>query len=468
MRSIPFGIIVLLGLWGWGRTMAQTVMVSGENPAYAGKSIQVSIPGNPFLDIPSYSETVICDSKGIFSLEFAVETGTIARFATGIYNSSLYVEPDSQYEIQLPPLRELAYSERISPYFEPLNILLKTMGNPQDVNHLIYRFDSLFSNLNEELIRSRRIEGKPLADSMIGLLESEFESGIYPWFDDYRKYKSGILKLNEGRTGLGTVSHDFLGPNVRETHPAFMELFGAMFKDFLVYYDRTSEGKGIVYQINRAHNLDSLRNIISSHAAITNDTLCDLLLLQELPSLFYRGNFHREAILILLDSMESDPVNPAYSLYSKQIRARLSSLLTGNSPPPFSLEDIRGKEWSLADFKGKYTYLMFCTPDHYGCMMEYPFLKSYFEKHSSYLEVVSVMVAESHEKAMDFMKKNDYPWKALYYGDNDKLLDDYMVKAFPVAYLIGPDGTLILSPAPLPTDGFEQQLFRIMRSRGDI
>jgi hypothetical protein len=78
------------------------------------------------------------------------------------------------------------------------------------------------------------------------------------------------------------------------------------------------------------------------------------------------------------------------------------------------------------------------------------------------------MVAESHEKVMDFMKRNDYPWKALYYGDNDKLLDDYMVKAFPVAYLIGPDGTLILSPAPLPTDGFEQQLFRIMRSRGDI
>jgi hypothetical protein len=43
-----------------------------------------------------------------------------------------------------------------------------------------------------------------------------------------------------------------------------------------------------------------------------------------------------------------------------------------------------------------------------------------------------------------------------------------MVRAFPTAYLLDPEGRLILSPSPLPSDGFEQRLFRIMRSRGDI
>jgi len=111
---------------------------------------------------------------------------------------------------------------------------------------------------------------------------------------------------------------------------------------------------------------------------------------------------------------------------------------------------------------------MFCTPDHYGCMMEYPFLESYIPKHSDYLEVVCVMVAEHPEQVGAFMERNLYHWKALYYGGENGILDNYLVKAFPVAYLIGPDGNLILSPAPLPTDGFEQQLFRIMRSRGEI
>jgi hypothetical protein len=101
-------------------------------------------------------------------------------------------------------------------------------------------------------------------------------------------------------------------------------------------------------------------------------------------------------------------------------------------------------------------------------MMEYPFLSSYQMKHSAYLEVVSIMVADKKEQVDEFMERNGYQWKALWYGGQDGILTDYLVRAFPVAYLIGPDGNLVLSPAPLPSDGFEQQLFRIMRSRGEI
>jgi hypothetical protein len=120
------------------------------------------------------------------------------------------------------------------------------------------------------------------------------------------------------------------------------------------------------------------------------------------------------------------------------------------------------------DFKGKYTYLFFCTPDHYGCMMEYPYLQSYQEKHAAYLKVVSIMVADGKEQLKAFMDRNGYEWEILYYGDDRDVLNDYQIKAFPTAYLIGPDGKLVLSPSPLPSDGFEQQLFRIMRSRGEI
>jgi hypothetical protein len=82
--------------------------------------------------------------------------------------------------------------------------------------------------------------------------------------------------------------------------------------------------------------------------------------------------------------------------------------------------------------------------------------------------VVTVMVANERAQVGDFMHQNSYGWKALYYKDQPLILSDYLIKAFPTAYLIGPEGTLILSPAPLPSDGFEQQLFRIMRSRGEI
>jgi len=66
------------------------------------------------------------------------------------------------------------------------------------------------------------------------------------------------------------------------------------------------------------------------------------------------------------------------------------------------------------------------------------------------------------------MHRNSYNWKVLHYDGQPGLLNDFMVRAYPTAYLIDRNGTLLLSPATLPSEGFEQQLFRIMRSRGEI
>jgi hypothetical protein len=288
------------------------------------------------------------------------------------------------------------------------------------------------------------------------------------FFSAYRTYRYGILRLNEGLTGLEEISRDYLGPEIREWHPGFVELFRAMFKDFIYYYGRTQTGKSLSRYINRTQDLDSARQLILQHPAVWNDTLADMILLQDLSDVFYRGDFHKEAILILLDSMIQDPVSPDFEVFATQVRDKLASLVTGHPPPPFSLADLSGKLCTLEDFKGKYVYLFFGTPDHYGCMMEYPFLQSYHEKHADYLQVLTIMVSEERAKLDDFMKRNGYGWKVLHYEGQPGLLTDYLVRAFPTAYLIGPDGNLILSPSALPSDGFEQQLFRIMRSRGEI
>jgi hypothetical protein len=276
------------------------------------------------------------------------------------------------------------------------------------------------------------------------------------------------MALNEGKTGLAEISRRYLGPVIRETHPGFVELFRNMFRDFIFYYSSTPEGSGLRRYINRTHQLDSIRSTLMRHPSIWCDTLAELVLLQELSDIFYSGDVHKESVLILLDSMETDPVSPRLATYAGQVRERLSSLMAGHAPPRFRLPDLGGEVVTPETLEGKYTYLFFCTPDHYGCMMEYPFLQSFQEKHADYLQVVSVMVAASEEEVSDFVERNRYGWRILYYGGDTGILRDYQVRAFPTAYLIGPEGKLILSPSSLPSDGFEQQLFRIMRSRGEI
>jgi len=469
MMQVPGFVLFLAGFLTWALPgSAQEATITASDEAYSGQEVRIRIPGNPLLGNPLLDTTVRFDPGGDLVAGITLGEGTLISLSAGIYEGTMLADPGKTYRVSLPPFRELPYAERMSPYFEPLKIPLKTLSPVGDINVQVYRFDSLFHPVNDQVVRWRSRDQDVPVDSLIRFLKTEFTGTGNSWFRRHMQYKFGILMLNAGKTGLEKISREYLGPGVYEDHPTYMELFRAMFRDFLVYYDRTREGQGIRHHINRTHNLDSLRMIVRSHGAITSDTLCDLLLLQELPRLFYRGDYHKEAVLILLDSLAADPVSETFGQAATLIGNRLSSLVIGNNPPDFRLKGTDGREYTPGSFLGKYTYLMFCTPDHYGCMMEYPFLKSYLLKHADYLNVVTVMVAETQEQVKDFMHRNGYSWTALYGGDDFELLNSYMVRAFPVAYLLGPEGKLIMSPAPVPTDGFEQQLFRIMRSRGDI
>lgn len=466
-------------MWSWMFLQGQEVSIEAINPDYNGQTIHTIVAWNPFITTLEYTASVVCDENGKFEQQIELEVARVVQFEFGVYQTYLYMEPGYHYEVILPPLKEKTYSDYISPFFQPVVLPLMvqkrvslTSGNEvegrQDVNYEIARFDTLFAMANNQVVQNRRLNKSSPVDSLIQSLESAFLTDTMQFFSDYRKYRYGVLRLNEGMTGLAEISETYLGPVIQEWHPGFIELFRAMFKDFIYYFTQSPEGDGLIKYINRTQDLDSARYVLQQHPAIWNDTLADMVLMQELSEVFYRGDFHQEAILILLDSMIQDPVSPGFQVYTTQLEKKLSSLVTGHPPPSITLPDLDGNETSLGDFEGKYVYLFFGTPDHYGCMMEYPFLQSYFEKHSDYLQVVTVMVSEDRKKLDDFMLRNGYGWKVLHYEGQPGLLDDYLVRAYPTAYLLGRDGNLILSPSTLPSDGFEQQLFRIMRSRGEI
>ena len=472
-------LILTLLLWNCGHLMAQSVSVHAIAQDYAGQTIHTSIAWNPFITINEYSNSVVCSDEGEFEQVIPLESPRVVQFETGIYQAYLYMEPGFHYEVVFPAYLAKKWNDQLSPFYQPIALPLivssrttlsggEKVDGSEDVNHTIASFDSLFITANREIITYRKL-GKPVnTDSLIQQLEVAFTGDSSRFFSDYRRFRYGALKLNEGRTGLAQLSRNYLGPTVMEWHPGFVELFRALFKDFIFYYAGSEEGQKFRNIVNRNQQLHQARQLVLNHPAVWSDTLAEMILLQEFSELFYRGEYHKEAILIMLDSMTLDPVTPGFGIYAEQLHQKLSSLVTGNVPPDFTLEDLAGKSWSPTDFEGKYTYLFFGTTDHYGCMMEYPFLQSYIEKHSAYLNVVTVMTSEDRNKLDDFMARNGYSWTVLHYEGQPGVLDDYMIRAYPTAYLIDRDGKLLLSPATFPSEGFEQQLFRIMRSRGEI
>jgi hypothetical protein len=453
--------------------------IGASEPDYAGEAIWTTIAWNPVITVPEFSMSTVCSETGRFDQEIPLSAPRVVQFESGIYQLYLYMEPGYHYEVALPGYREKERDDRISPFYQarvlPLTVLSRTslstgehVSGEQDVNWAIARFDSLFSVANMEVLSKRRAGGKCNPDSLIQSMEEAFDDAGTPFFADYRRFRYGLLQLNEGSMRLEELSRRFLGPQVMEWHPGFVELFRAMFRDFIFYYSQTPEGKELPQLINRTQDFQQAREVMLDHPAIWCDTLAEMVLLQEFSELFYSGDFHKEAILIMLDSMSHQAVSENFGLYAAQLQQKLASLVPGHSPPSLSLDDLDGNAFSMELLEGKYTYLLFGTPEHYGCMMEYPFLQSYVEKHSDYLQVITVMASLEKGALKDFMKRNAYSWKVLLLDGQTSVLNDYQIRAYPMAFLIGPDGNILLSPAMLPTDGFEQQLFRIMRSRGEI
>ncbi len=247
-RSLIFTLL----LWGSGTLMGQSASLHAVALDYAGQSILTSVAWNPFVTIPEYSNRVVCDEKGEFEHVVPLKSPRVVQFETGIYQLYLYMEPGFHYEVELPDYREKKWDDQISPFFQPLALPLvvlsrtslntrERINGSKDVNHTIATFDSLFITANREIINHRKL-GQPVnTDSIIQHMEAVFKRDSSRFFSDYRRFRYGAFKLNEGKTGLARLSQDYLGPTLIEWHPGFVELFRALFKDFIFYFSGSTE-----------------------------------------------------------------------------------------------------------------------------------------------------------------------------------------------------------------------------------
>ncbi len=471
-RSTISFLLLLLSSYSF----SQLTIIHGTSKEYAGMNIPVEMVYNPITGNTRNLDTIVVHKSGYFSTEFEIKELCWIEMNLGIYKCVLMVKPGYMYQISLPSRRDKTEEEIRSPFFEQMIVHLRVSAevsdkdeNAPDLNSEIFKFDTMLFRINGEQLVARTQNVLYPIDSLISSIEEKYDSIPSTYFSKYRNYRYGLIQMNSGNKSLKGMFDRYLAVDYPEiNNPAYLELFNKMYEKFFYYFSRTEDGKNLNQVVNFEHNLHSLRYELKKHSSIPNDTIADLVILKEVNESFYRDFFYKEALLMILDSLIADPSLPIYADYAFDIRAGLTNLMIGTNPPEFSLLNQYGKKISIYDFSGKYILLMFCTPNNYSCMKEYPFLKAMHEKHKDYLEIVTVMITESFSEMKDFMKKNKYNWTSLFYENNEELLLTYKIRAYPTCYLIGPDGKLIQSPATLPTEGLEQQLFRIMRSRGDL
>lgn len=460
--------------------ISQQAELSGLAPQFAGGQLPVMKISNPITGKSETIDTLFFDSAGNFNTSLPLAEATWIFLNSGIFRVVMYIEPGRGYEISLPPNIAKTEADIRNPFFKPITAHIQvskeySISDPansicfDDINSKIFRFDTALYSRNQEMLEAIRNQRLYNSDSLISILEQGYDADTSLYFRKYRRYRYGVIKINSRDVGLHYLHKTYLYSDTPEiSNPAYMELFSEMFTEFIFYFSRTDEGRKIGSIVNQQQDRDALVESLKQHLAVPDNRFAELIILKEIFDIYSKDYFRRESLLTILDTIIADPATEAHSQIAFEIKKQITRLKIGEKPPDFQLIDENNTVRQLSSFNGKYVYLNFCTPDNYSCLKEFPFLKALHTTHNKYLQIVTIMVTENIDQMKDFMKKNNYGWTALFYGNDDVILSEYDVRAYPTCFLLDREGKLIQSPATLATEGFEMQLFKIMRSRGDL
>jgi len=463
------GILILL--MGFSCVHAgHQVTIFGNDTAYKGTELVF----NKYSDQISGSESIIgktiVDAKGFFYINFEIDEITFVFSYTGVYILQLFTVPGQSYEIILPPRQDKTPSDLLNPYFAPVTIHLATTEyNASELNTQIRMFNDAFQPYyNKHILSLAARNDFTELDKDIEQIEQPFSASEDTFFNEYRKYRYGLLRHFAYQQRSKSISGEyFRGQHVLVENPAYMELFNQVYDNYLHHVSLTPAGSRLSLII-QSHDIDSLSILLCADNILGSGDLPDLVILKCLYDEFYDDNYSRSALLAVLDSFIVRNNNRKLSEMAISIRNKVTRLLTGFTPPAFSLYNRDSVLVSLDDFTGKYVYLNFCSCFSYTCLNEFKMLESLYEKHRDLIEIVTVIVDNDEDIINSFLGRSNYKWTFLHYGNQSSIIRDYDIRAFPIYYLIDREGKLAISPAPTPGEEFEARFFSLLRSRGEL
>lgn len=463
-------LLYTLLLSAWFQVNA-AVTLKGKAPEYARMTLVVDSYDNLLTRGTQSLGVIQVKPDGSFSATLEIREITHAFVELGKLRAHIYLEPDSTYELVLPPFEPIPDAERFNPFFQPENIQLGILNlSSPNLNEAIQRFDeyyeSAFNANGANVVRRQFIT---LADRMVEWMDSAASGYSHPYFKTYVQYRKAILfSLPRARQIHLVTSRFFSKRPVPYHNPAYFDAIHQIYAGFLPGYLKSVRGKNLAKTLDTSTRFDSACIAFQNDTTYDNPEFSELLLLKSFSDSYYQGTMPKKQVEELIFSaitMASVPENRAIaeSLYRK-----IKYLQPGFPAPEFELQTLKGKSFSLADQKGKFVYLAFMHTHNYACQKDWPALPVIHQHFKRDVLVVVVFTNDNPEEAKRFVAGQKIDFPTLSFQSQQKIVFDYRLKALPAYFLINPEGTLSLSPAPKPDEALEVMLQKTLQDYRNV
>lgn len=131
----------------------------------------------------------------------------------------------------------------------------------------------------------------------------------------------------------------------------------------------------------------------------------------------------------------------------------------GKPSPDFKAVDVNGKEYTLADFRGKYVYIdiwaTWCGP----CRQEIPHLKALEENYrDAQITFLSLSVDNDKAKWAKMVKEEQLSGVQLYLGTESTFLNAYQINGIPRFILLDKEGKIIDKDMQRPSNEYTRSI----------
>ncbi len=425
---------------------------------YENQSIDLNIYHDFISEEKIKLGTITFNSEGEFVLTIELAETNLAFADFNGYHGMIYLEPGKNYNLIFPPVRVQTAAQKRNPFAKPEPVWFG-ISNPEknDLNVMIGRFEEAYSiyenNYFDQIFANRNAS---LVDTVKHKLDQEFPKTSSSFFEAHKTFRKADLEfaLHQGK-GAGFMDTYFSKTKPEYNLAAYSNLFNQVFMN---YFNNlvTSQNSQKIRHLIDSSNLEQLDEYFQKQLHF-NKELSHLVLLKSLKDGYYNKEFSKASILKMIDQVKS----PEWSRYEQEtaqiIRKSLTWLAGGTTPPSVNLKSLSGAKINFSDYPNTYIYLHFTDPKNSICRQHLDALKTVASHYKEKLVIITVIPESSGFK-------NESEWPGIFATTDSNIKETYKVKTYPISYLIGKDGKLLLSPAPNPIDGLDRQMGQIFKS----